>query len=163
MLLLILMINIIIAIIILFSIKFHPVVLRPPDVTTCKRRWALAKYPNFASKGTHQSSLNDKAKRMKGLILHNPDRVPPKQAPAAAAAAARSVHARSAGGAGAAPGVSYLCAAVFASSTPAPCIHVRTAFMPAPMGSSFKILPLLWMLSWIPNMKPGSLTLSSRW
>lgn len=66
------------------------------------------------------------------------------------------------GGEGSAPGVSYLCAAVFASSTPAPCIHVRTAFMPAPMGSSFKVLPLLWMLSWIPNMKMGTLTLPSR-
>lgn len=71
-----------------FSSMFNPVVLGPPDVTACKRRWALAKYPNFASKGTHQSSLNDKAKRIKGLILHNPDRVSSKQTPAA-----RSVHA----------------------------------------------------------------------
>lgn len=46
---------------------------------------------------------------------------------------------------------SYLCAAVEASSRPAPCIHERTAFMP-PIGSSFMLLPLLWMLSWIPNM-----------
>lgn len=50
----------------------------------------------------------------------------------------------------------YLWAAVFASNTPAPCIHVRTAFIPAPMGSSFILLPLLWMLSWIPNMKTDS-------
>lgn len=74
----------------------------------------------------------------------------------------RSVGVIALGGEDAAPGVSYLCAAVFASSTPAPCIHVRTAFMPAPMGSSFKVLPLLWMLSWIPNMKTGTLTLPSR-
>lgn len=40
-----------------------------------------------------------------------------------------------------------------ASSTPAPCIHVRTAFIPATMGSSFILLPLLWMLSWMPNIK----------
>lgn len=42
--------------------------------------------------------------------------------------------------------LSYLCAAVVASSRPAPCIHERTAFMP-PIGSSFMVLPLLWMLS----------------
>lgn len=49
-------------------------------------------------------------------------------------------------------GAAYLCAAVLASRTPAPCIHVRTAFIPAPRGSSFMLLPLRWMLSWIPNM-----------
>lgn len=47
----------------------------------------------------------------------------------------------------------HLWAAVLASSTPAPCIHVRTAFIPATMGSSFILLPLLWMLSWMPNIK----------
>lgn len=51
------------------------------------------------------------------------------------------------------PPQAHLWAAVLASSTPAPCIHVRTAFIPATMGSSFILLPLLWMLSWIPNIK----------
>lgn len=51
------------------------------------------------------------------------------------------------------PPRAHLWAAVLASSTPAPCIHVRTAFIPATMGSSFILLPLLWMLSWIPNIK----------
>lgn len=49
-------------------------------------------------------------------------------------------------------GCAHLWAAVFASSTPPPCIQLRTAFMP-PSGSSFRLLPLLWMLSWIPNIK----------
>lgn len=40
-----------------------------------------------------------------------------------------------------------------ASRTPAPCIHVRTAFIPATMGSSFILLPLLWIVSWMPNIK----------
>lgn len=51
------------------------------------------------------------------------------------------------------PPRAHLWAAVLASSTPAPCIHVRTAFIPATMGSSFILLPLLWMLSWMPNIK----------
>lgn len=51
------------------------------------------------------------------------------------------------------PPQAHLWAAVLASSTPAPCIHVRTAFIPATMGSSFILLPLLWMLSWMPNIK----------
>lgn len=50
------------------------------------------------------------------------------------------------------PARAHLWAAVLASSTPPPCIQLRTAFMP-PSGSSFKLLPLLWMLSWIPNIK----------
>lgn len=50
------------------------------------------------------------------------------------------------------PERAHLWAAVLASSTPPPCIQLRTAFMP-PSGSSFKLLPLLWMLSWIPNIK----------
>lgn len=49
----------------------------------------------------------------------------------------------------------HLWAAVLASSTPPPCIHPRTAFMP-PSGSSFRLLPLRWMLSWIPNMNKTS-------
>lgn len=51
------------------------------------------------------------------------------------------------------PPQAHLWAAVLESSTPAPCIHVRTAFIPATMGSSFILLPLLWMLSWMPNIK----------
>lgn len=54
-------------------------------------------------------------------------------------------------------GQPHLWAAVLASSTPPPCIQLRT-FIP-PSGSSFRLLPLLWMLSWIPNMNkspPGS-------
>lgn len=50
------------------------------------------------------------------------------------------------------PSCAHLCAAVFASSTPPPCIQLRTVFMP-PSGSSFRLLPLRWMLSWIPNIK----------
>lgn len=50
------------------------------------------------------------------------------------------------------PSCAHLCAAVFASSTPPPCIQLRTEFMP-PSGSSFRLLPLRWMLSWIPNIK----------
>lgn len=49
----------------------------------------------------------------------------------------------------------HLWAAVLASSTAPPCIQLRTAFMP-PSGSSFRVLPLLWMLSWIPNIKTKS-------
>lgn len=131
------------------------------DVTACKRRWALAKYPNFASKGAHQCSLNNK-KRIKDLILKKEILVAFSKPNPSSMISPRSVGVIALGGEDAAPGVSYLCAAVFASSTPAPCIHVRTAFMPAPMGSSFKVLPLLWMLSWIPNMKTGTLTLPSR-
>lgn len=59
---------------------------------------------------------------------------------------------------GSAPHLStaHLWAAVLASSTPPPCIQLRT-FMP-PSGSSFRLLPLLWMLSWIPNInKPPKL------
>lgn len=58
------------------------------------------------------------------------------------------------------PPRAHLWAAVLASSTPAPCIHVRTAFMPATMGSSFILLPLLWMLSWMPNIKTHLCALS---
>lgn len=52
-------------------------------------------------------------------------------------------------------GRAHLWAAVLASSTPPPCIQLRTLFMP-PSGSSFRLLPLLWMLSWIPNINKTS-------
>jgi len=51
----------------------------------------------------------------------------------------------------------HLWAAVLASSTPPPCIQLRTVFMP-PSGSSFRLLPLRWMLSWIPNMSKASVS-----
>lgn len=57
-------------------------------------------------------------------------------------------------GGGCYPRCAHLWAAVFASSTPPPCIQLRTAFMP-PSGSSFRLLPLRWMLSGIPNIKEG--------
>lgn len=47
----------------------------------------------------------------------------------------------------------YLWAAVFASTTPAVCIHDRTGFMPLPSGSSFIVVPPLGIFSWIPNIK----------
>lgn len=60
------------------------------------------------------------------------------------------------------PGVTgvspHLCAAVLASSTPALCIHVLTAFIPAPSGSCLRVLPPRCALSGTPNMKKPSKT-----
>lgn len=64
------------------------------------------------------------------------------------------------------PGVNgvspHLCAAVLASSTPALCIHVLTAFIPAPSGSCLRVLPPRCTLSGIPNMKNSPKTTDLR-